>query len=243
MAHHLSNVNVLLFFVPISISTALYIDICDCSNPSTKGLIDLSDPKYCFEDKPYEITLESVPSQYQILKKINTGLEWKGYACSQWTRIMKITGSFWVTAFDTTFHTITKIVEPQECWNMIQTGKCNGNPMIKSGDTMSFTQEPNGVGQWNAIKEFWVLQCYVKEITLRQESANDQIFTSFGYVNTTTSHEHFVMNLNTIVWHPPKNITNLNCGIEKIFQSEGKRGKLDSTTNRLLDREKQLEIL
>ena len=50
---------------------------------------------------------------------------------------------------------------------MIQTGKCNGNPMIKSGDTMSFTQEPNGVGQWNAIKEFWVLQCYVKEITLR----------------------------------------------------------------------------
>ncbi len=126
-----------IVFTPI---LTLNIHICDYSKPVTRGLLDLTDPDYCFKnhtDKEDEQKVMSKLVTYYVATKIQTDLRVEGLVCSQWIETKKITGSFWVGSYDTEhFHT-TKEVSPQECWEMKSLLNCAGNKNIVNGKTYS----------------------------------------------------------------------------------------------------------
>ena len=167
----------LILFVSIILASLLtvesvYMTVCDCNKPNTRGLLDLTDPNYCgIQHTDYQ-KFYNMSVNYKIVTKQKHHLKFPGLTCSEWTQTKRITGSFWYWSYDTEhFHT-TRAVTQDECWNMKQSQNCSGNKIIKNDKTYSFVQEPVREGSWNSIKEYSVINCLAHEITLRQEEPN-----------------------------------------------------------------------
>ena len=114
----------------------LTIQICDCLKPVTRGLLNLTNPDYCFKnhtDKEDEQKVMSKLVTYYVVTKLQADLRVEGLVCTQWIETKRITGSFWVGSYDTEhFHTKKK-VSPQDCWDMKSLFKCPGNKNIGNG--------------------------------------------------------------------------------------------------------------
>ena len=152
---------------PISIS------ICDCSKPVTRGLLDLNDPEYCFkqgEKRDEHKRISSPPIFYRIITKQDHDRKIDALLCSKWVETKKITGTFWLGAFDTEYFHTTKEVSKQECWDMKLKFACETNKNVLNGKTYSFIQKPVGEGYFWRIKEYSVTNCIAQEIVLRQET-------------------------------------------------------------------------
>ena len=241
MATPILKLFLLFLFCPILSIHAIYFSVCDCSKPTTKGLLDLKDPYYC---KTTPITHGSASrTDYSLITRLKPSLKWKAYTCSQWVKTKRIIGSFWIGSYDTTYLHDSKFVEPADCWNMVQNFKCGGNIMIKSGSTYTFSREPTGDGKWYATREYTTLNCLAEEITMTQESPNEPIHSPFGYHNVSIRDEKLIFNHNTVVWQTPqpKNVT---CNTQTLLEGNGQlslaKGQLKG---RLLDDSKQVEIL
>lgn len=187
----------LIIFAPIN---PIKISICDCTKPVTRGLLDLTDPEYCF--KPHHAKEDgykamSKPISYKVVTTMDTLLKLEGLVCSQWVETKRITGSFWIGSYDTEhFHT-TKAVDPKECWDMKLQLNCAGNRNVVNGKTYSYIQKPNGPGKWMAIKEYSVVNCLAQDIELRQENKEGPILSPFGAHNVTLEAEKLFINHNT----------------------------------------------
>ena len=220
--------------------------VCDCNKPNTRGLLDLTDPNYCgIQHTDYQ-KFYNMSVNYKIVTKQKHHLKFPGLTCSEWTQTKRITGSFWYWSYDTEhFHT-TRAVTQDECWNMKQSQNCAGNKIIKNDKTYSFVQEPVGEGSWNSIKEYSIINCLAHEIILRQEEPNGLLVSPFGYHNVSITDGKFQYNHNTIVWDPPKTKNPLDCGTEVVVRGKSRlsQTKVDGKLfNRLLDNEKQMEVL
>ena len=134
---------------------------------------------------------------------------------------------------------------------------CAGNHNVANGKTYSYIHKPVGDGKWMAIKEYCVVNCLAQDIELRQEFNGGPILSPFGAHNVTLQTETIVINHNTIVWHKPNEgyITH-NCKPKTQFKSTGRISRITvednkirpnknnmTKTGRLLDSEKQIEIL
>ncbi|EFX64450.1 hypothetical protein DAPPUDRAFT_118161 [Daphnia pulex] len=205
------------------------MSICDCTKPVTRGLLDLTDPEYCFNlhnAKEDGYKSMSKPVSYKVVTTMDTVLKLQGLVCSQWIEIKRITGSFWIGSYDTEhFHT-TKTVDPKECLDMKLKLNCSGNRNVVNA----------------------------QDIELRQENKQGPILSPFGAHNVILEKEKLLINHNTVVWHKPNQKYNANnCKPKTQFESVGRlslitvesdKNTLNLTrTGRLLDSEKQIEIL
>ena len=132
------TLSIIIFTLSFIPAKSVYKTVCDCSQPQTKGILDLEQPPHCKNNKSDPFPDEHVvldTTFYSVVTKARPEITWNAHSCSQWTETKTITGSFWIGSFDTVYTTSTKHVEPGECWNMIQNYKCGGNTMIKSGST------------------------------------------------------------------------------------------------------------
>ena len=72
--------------------------------PVTRGLLDLTDPDYCF--KQHNAIAEtqkamSKPIVYTVVTTMDAIQKLEGLICSQWIETKRITGSFWLGSYDT----------------------------------------------------------------------------------------------------------------------------------------------
>ncbi|EFX61473.1 hypothetical protein DAPPUDRAFT_121776 [Daphnia pulex] len=214
----LSLYYLLIIFAP---STSIKISICDCTKPVTRGLLDLTDPEYCFKlhnAKEDGYKSMSKPVNYKVVTTMDTVLKLQELVCSQWIETKRITGSFWIGSYDTEhFHT-TKAVDPKECWDMKLQLNCAGNRNVVNGKTYSYIQKPNGQGKWMSISEYSVVNCLAQDIELRQENKDGPILSPFGAHNVSLEAEKLFINHNTLVWHKPNHgYSANNYNVKKYF--------------------------
>ena len=160
-------------------TNAILIDTCNCSLPTLKGTIDLSDPDYC--SHPESVTPPK-HLQYTIISRNKEPITWTGYACTQWLSQKQITTNF-LPAHDTTFTKQVLKVSPGECWKSAQYPEmCENNPMTKDGNTLNSLQEPVGEGQWMTTQSFTAKNCVTQIITLQKECHNCRVTSPFGII-------------------------------------------------------------
>ena len=139
--------------------------VCDCSNPTVKGIIDLSVPKYCDHTEPYHHQIPQKSEIYTIVAKKKDTFFFQGNVCEMWIKEKKITGSFWIGSYDTEFHEYTRYVSKHECRAMVETGLCGNNKMIQDGETLKYTEEPEGPAKWYDTRKYSTLNCAILNIT------------------------------------------------------------------------------
>jgi hypothetical protein len=160
--------------------------------PVTRGLLDLTDPEYCFKmhrDKDDVQKAMSKPITYKVITTMNAVLKMEGLVCSQWIETKKITGSFWIGSYDTEHFRTTKEVSAKECWDMKIQLACAGNRNVVNGKTYSYMHKPVGSGKWMSITEYSVVNCLAQEIELRQEQSGGPILSPFGTHNVSIGSE------------------------------------------------------
>ncbi|EFX65393.1 hypothetical protein DAPPUDRAFT_117305 [Daphnia pulex] len=170
----------------------------------TRGLLDLTDPEYCFKlhnAKEDGYKSMSKPVNYKVVTTMDTVLKLQGLVCSQWIETKRITGSFWIGSYDTEHFHATKAVDPKECWDMKLQLNCAGNRNVVNGKTYSYIQKPNGQGKWISITEYSVVNFLAQDIELRQEDKDGPILSPFGAHNVSLEAEKLFINHNTLAWH------------------------------------------
>ena len=106
-----SLLQLIAFFYILTTTNAILIDTCNCTLPSFKGTIDLTDPDYCSHPEP--VTPQQ-NVQYTITSRNQDPITWTGYACTQWLSQKQITTNF-LLAHDTTFTKQVLKVSPGQC--------------------------------------------------------------------------------------------------------------------------------
>jgi hypothetical protein len=221
----------------------LYIPVCDCNQAKTRGILDINKPYYCQKgktDTPHHLRIET---NYTLVTKQKPIVTWKGWSCKQWVKSKKITGSFWVGSYDTTYSQETHLVSALESWEMVNNKKCGENVMQESATTMSFIASLTGEGKWYATREYHALNCLMEGITLRQDPVKHQIESPFGLLSVTQQDGQVIYNHNTIVWG---NITSKTSSVTTLFHGqvylEVAHPDIDISTSRLVDTQRQVEI-
>ncbi|KAK4037604.1 hypothetical protein OUZ56_029635 [Daphnia magna] len=208
-----------------------------------RGILDFELPYYCDNEKPETQHLPRIPTTYTLVTKQKPAATWKGWTCRQWTKTKKITGSFWIGSFDTVYSQETILINPLECWRMVNDKKCGANNMQTGPTGLSFTATPTGEGKWYAIKEYQTLNCIAEQITLRQEKPDSPIESPFGLLNTTQQEGQFIQNQNTIVWG--ERTTNSSY-TQTLLKGKGylelPREPESDNSSRLYDTSRQIEI-
>lgn len=212
---------------------------CDCSNPTTSGIIDIQDPSYC--NTIGNVVERKQNVTYRVLGHQNGRTAWTGYYCSEWLNVKEITGAFWYGVYDTVYKKISKDVSPADCKRIVADYKCAGHQVDRSGNTWTFTKEPIGEGKWNSIVVHSVTNCMAQQITLSATSAAGPIHTPFGTLNTSIYTRSHTIGHNTIIWDPPISFSESTCKEKTLFNGRANFAFTDGH-GRLVDKENQLEI-
>ena len=230
----------LIFFFYILIKTnAIIIDTCNCTLPTFKGTIDLSDPDYCSHPEPVTPPTEV---HYTMTSRNKDPITWTGYACTQWLSQKQITTNF-LLAPDTTFTKQVLKVSPGECWKSAQYPEmCENTPMTRNGNTLKSLQEPNGEGQWMTTQSFTAKNCVTQIITLQKECHNCRVTSPFDILSNSSNDEFATHNDLTILWKKPDANQEPDCNFKHIWSGTGNltRGK---TQSKLEDATSQLEMI
>jgi len=219
--------------------------VCDCSNPTVKGIIDLSVPKYCDHAEPHRHKQPQKFEGYTIVTKKKDTFIFQGNVCEMWIKEKKITGSFWVGAYNTEFHEYTRYVSRHECRAMVETGLCGNNKMIQVGEALKYTEEPEGPGKWYDTRKYSTLNCAVTNITLSQEKNRGTIMSPLGEIDNLWYLGYEDFNHKMIIWDVIDR-TNYeqftSCRPTELIKG---RGTVTFTEKhgRLIDTAHQLEIL
>ena len=230
---------VLTFYASIIDLLALRIEICNCSLPTCKGTIDLSDPEYCTNPIP---VIQPVPVLYTISTRNKDPITWTGYTCIQWLSQKEISTNF-LLAHDTIFSKQVLKVSANDCWKSAQYPQmCDTTPMTKEGDTLKSLKEPEGKGQWMTTQSFTAKNCVTQIIKLRKECQNYPVTSPFGIIANSSDDEFATHNDLTIVWHKPDATQEPDCSIKTIFYGSGNLTK-GATQSKLEDPVAQLEII
>lgn len=157
----------LTFLVSLISVSAILIDTCNCSQPSFKGTIDLSDPDYCTQPSP---VVQPIPVLYKIFTRNKDPITLTGFACTQWLS-QKVISTNFLLAHDTTFTKQVLKVSAGDCWKSAQYPQmCDNTPMTKDGDTLKSLQEPDGYGQWMTTQKFTTKNCVTQIIKLKRSA-------------------------------------------------------------------------
>jgi len=238
----LATTSYLLMMTNATIFTA-----CDCDFATTKGIVDLGTPEYCNSIKTGDVS--TTPVNYTLFIKRKPPMRFKGFICEMWIKYKKIVGSFWIGDFDTTYEQKTLHVTSDICWRMINDQKCGmgseENDMIKSDTTYSFQREPEGEGAWFSTKEYSVINCHAREITLYQEMQGGPIVSPLGELNNDVTSEQFQLNTNIITWHFTDALRQYQttCDPTAILQGKGDSYASVGEHGKIMDRINQLEFI
>ena len=231
------SITAILFFLP-SLTYAILIDTCNCSQPIEKGTIDLSDPHYCTHPEPVKLTKEV---SYKLHTRSKDPITWSGFSCDQWISQKTITTNS-LFSHDTTFKKAALKVGAEECWATVRYPQtCDGNPMQKDGRTFRHLREPEGDGYWMTEQVYKTKNCVSQEIQLAKECHDCPVTSPFGILTNDSRDEYAHHNDLTIVWKLPESKDPI-CDVKIFFEGTGslttslKTGKLD-------DRTAQLEFL
>ena len=108
----------------------------------------------------------------------------KGHVCKMWQLEQTISGSFWGNT-DTINSKKTLEVGVNICWDMIYSGKCNGNLMLKEGSISRFEKVPLAQYRyWQTIDD-QEINCFVEEITLYSDCLEREVKSIFGVIAKT----------------------------------------------------------
>ena len=131
--------------------------------------------------------------------------------------------------------------------------KCGDNTNVKNGKVYSFQHKAIGPVKWMSTKEYIVTNCLAQEIELRQEAENGPLLSPFGNHNVSVETQRIVVNHNTIVWRSPKTPRPdplctpkrrfMSIGKVSIISTKPKPDSVETKTGRILDSDKQLEVL
>ena len=233
-----------LFFVITFISTrapisAILIDTCNCTLPTFKGTIDLSDPDYCTHPGPVR---NPVHVNYAIITKNKDPITWTGYACTQWLSQKEISTNF-LLSHDTTYTKQVLKVSSTDCWKSAQYPQmCDTNPMTKDGETLKSLQEPDGKGQWMTTQTFVAKNCVTQAIKLAKECHDCPVTSPFGIIANSSNDEFANHNDLTIVWHRPDATQEPECAYKTILSSHGNLTR-GFSQSKLEDYSAQLELI
>jgi len=219
--------------------------VCDCSNPTVKGIIDLSIPKYCDHTEPYHHYKPQRSEHYTIVTKKKDTFFFQGNVCEVWIKEKKITGSFWVGSYDTEFHEYTRFVSQHECRMMVETGLCGKNKMVQIGEMLKYTQEPDGPAKWYDTRKYSTLNCLVTNITLSQEKDRGTIMSPLGEIDNLWYLGYEGFNHKMIIWDIINRTSYeqfVSCEPTELIKGIGTI-TFTKQHGRLIDKQHQLEIL
>lgn len=190
----------IIFAIFISPDNAHEMTVCNCDHPIAKGIIDLSNPKYCDQHSP----VTNVRTTHYVVLVTEERHSWTGYACNQWLHQKEIS-KFFFGSHDTIFSKTIRKVSPDECWRTVRYPfQCGTNPIFSDGNTFKFIQEPNGDGVWLTTQYYTSLNCFSQKITLTKDCENCPIKTPIGTLNNSTNNTYGFHNDLTIVWEKDK---------------------------------------
>ena len=178
-------------------------DTCDCSNPVTISLLDLSETSLCSSaaKNPSKINVK-----YQVFRYNAADNSGPGYVCMKWKSTKKIVGYFF-HSFDTTYDKIEIPITKSECWDMVEKLSCpdpisgSTNTMLHDGDTWSYIKNPEGEPLYMQEVTYTEFNCVLQKIEVRQDCIECEIQSSIGLLSkepksVSTTHGH-----STIVWN------------------------------------------
>lgn len=240
----LVRVIILFYFCSVVKTSEQQFQACDCNSPVHKGIVDIQDPVYCTENIKNKVSSYNVT--YTVYTKKRPPKTFKAYLCEMGIKTKTITGSFWVGVYDTVYTQKTLEVDSETCWRMIETKKCgfNNNEMTNVGDRMAFIGEPVGEGAWFSTKEYSLINCMTREVTLTLENQKGDISSSFGILKEQIDEERAKINHNLLVWKYDKDLKNYtsSCRPTELLKSKGK-SFIVGTKGRVVDDEKELEFV
>jgi len=228
-----------LLFLPHG-STALMIDVCNCSTPAIKGFLDTQDPIYCSKGNSI---VKTFLVSYDILVAEKPVITWPGYICLSWRKTKKITGYFF-GSFDTEHLEQVLQVTPEECWRIVLFNDCDGNKMTRDGSTFTYERSPEGSGSWWRTVEHNVTNCAVEIISLNKECSTCPVRSkTYGILQNNSMILNAEHNHHMFVWRSPPLVNPDTCVLRTIQKGDGRLFSVNNDLMRLVDVERQLEYI
>ena len=112
---------------------AQVFEICDCSNTTTIGFLNLDKPNDCSDNTQ---PVASTSLEYHLYRRNATDNSGFGFVCMKWKAVNKIVGHFF-RSYDTTYEKTEVPVSRSKCWNLSQNHLCS-NPV--TGESHSLIQ-------------------------------------------------------------------------------------------------------
>ena len=178
-------------------------DTCDCSNPVTIGLLNLSETSLCSSaaKNPSKINVK-----YQIFRYNAADNSGPGYVCMKWKSTKKIVGYFF-RSFDTTYDKTEIPMTKSECWDMVEKLSCpdpitgSSNPMSHDGDTWSYIKNPEGEPLYMQEVTYTEFNCVLQKIEVRQDCIDCEIQSSIGLLSKDSKSVSVTHGHSTIIWN------------------------------------------
>ena len=104
-------------------------------------------------------------------------------------------------SYDTVFSQKPILLSPSECWSLVQTANCRGNPMTKqgTGNAWSFEKDPEPESRWLSTTVTETINCRYEPVHLEQRQEGDQVFGLNGVMAEKRSQGYAVINFLTTV--------------------------------------------
>lgn len=183
---------------------AQVFEICDCSNPTTIGFLNLDEPNDCSDNSQ---PVASTSIEYNLYRRNATDNSGIGFVCMKWKAVKKIVGYFF-RSYDTTYEKTEVPVSRSECWDLSQNHLCpnpvtgESHPLIQHGDQWAYRKQPDGEPYYMQEVTYTEFNCVVQQITVRQNCPTCAIESSIGRLTLEPKSQYIVHGLSTIVWNP-----------------------------------------
>ena len=226
-----------LLITPLS---ALTMTACDCRAPQLVGAIDLGKVRTCGAER----AANSTEVQYRVIEHNPIDFTFGGYACRSWKRTIKVE-TFWTSNTDTSTSEHPVLLSDQDCWRMIQTKTCDGQPMSVSGSIWTFEKEPRAEWRYLRTIEDSVINCIVEPVTLDQPRNTDAVLSVGGKLAESRAAGHAVRHGTTYVWDTAPHGKSKTCEYSQISEGIGQLFPADADTgqpDRLRDAVNQLDF-
>ena len=224
-------------------SAYITIKTCNCSQPTTIGLVDLTTSK-C--DATEDGAIENMGTyEYELVSTTKPGNMWKGHACYTWTIQTKITG-YWLGSYDTTTTRETRATSVEECKTMVERRECiqdNGDnyKMLREGSRYVFRQNPTGDHYYNQVTIYSMTNCVFEEIKIHRECEECLMFSTIGPIPGKPEDKFSIFDHTTVFW-----TADVTPGCQTVSLHSGKATFLRSAATQqvsVIDKEDQLKFI
>ena len=184
-----------------SIASGPFVNVCNCKNAKSVGLLDIEEPQNCYQPVTPSITLD-----YDVYQRIQPNTTGVGFLCMKW-KIIKTVNNFFFCAKVRTNPRIEIPVARQDCHEMIKTLVCKQDnhmdkTMTYNGKGWIYSAEPEGDGEWPKEATYITNNCIIEKLTMRQDCPDCPIFSNIGKTSDNPMSVAAKHGTGIIVWDP-----------------------------------------